>query len=64
MTQDHQLLPSYKQVIIDEAHHLEEVASDHFGIKTDYFVFSVLFTRLGSLNSNDLLQQVYYSRRT
>lgn len=59
LTQDHQLLPSYKQVVIDEAHHLEEVASDHFGIKTDYYVFSIIFTRLGSLDSNDLLKQIF-----
>ncbi|RXJ03982.1 ATP-dependent helicase DinG [Anaerobacillus alkaliphilus] len=58
LTQDHQLLPSYKQVIVDEAHHLEEVASDHFGLRTDYFVFHQLFSRLGTLESNDLLQQI------
>ena len=58
MTQDHQLLPSFKQVIIDEAHHLEEVASDHFGIKTDYFSFSHLFSRIGALHTNDLLHKL------
>lgn len=58
MTQDHQLLPAYKQVIVDEAHHLEEVASDYFGVKTDYFAFHHLFSRLGTLESTDLLQQV------
>ncbi len=58
MTQDHQILPSYKHVIVDEAHHLEEVASDHFGLRTDYFAFHRLFSRLGTLESNDLLQQI------
>lgn len=58
LTQDHQLLPSYKHVVVDEAHHLEEVASDHFGVNSDYFSFSQLFSRLGSLETNDLLQQV------
>lgn len=59
MTQDHQLLPSYKQVVVDEAHHLEEVASDYFGIRTDYFAFHQLLSRIGTLDSNDLLQQVF-----
>lgn len=59
MTQDHQLLPSYKHVVVDEAHHLEEVASDHFGVSSDYFSFSHLFSRLGTLETNDLLHQVY-----
>lgn len=59
MTSDHQLLPSYKHVVVDEAHHLEEVASDHFGVSSDYFSFSQLFSRLGSLETNDLLHQVY-----
>ncbi|QOY35817.1 ATP-dependent DNA helicase DinG [Anaerobacillus isosaccharinicus] len=59
MTQDHQLLPSYKHVIIDEAHHLEEVASDHFGIRTDYFAFHHLFSRIGTLETKDLLYQVF-----
>ncbi len=58
MTQDHQLLPSYKQVIIDEAHHLEEVASDHFGLRTDYYIFNQLFSRLGTLDGKDLLHQI------
>ncbi|MFN7252240.1 MAG: ATP-dependent DNA helicase DinG [Anaerobacillus sp.] len=58
MTQDHQLLPSYKQVIVDEAHHLEEIASDHFGLRTDYLTFHHLFSRLGTLESHDLLRLV------
>lgn len=59
ITQDHQLLPSYKHVIIDEAHHIEEVASDHFGFSTDYFSFTHLLSRLGTLESSDLLQQLF-----
>ncbi|WP_026676979.1 ATP-dependent DNA helicase DinG [Fictibacillus gelatini] len=43
-----QLLPSYKEAIIDEAHHVEEVVSDHFGLNTDYFAFHRLLERIGS----------------
>jgi ATP-dependent DNA helicase DinG len=31
MKADHRLLPAYKHLIIDEAHHFEEVASKHLG---------------------------------
>lgn len=33
---ENRLLPAYSQLIVDEAHHLEEVASHHLGQKTAY----------------------------
>jgi ATP-dependent DNA helicase DinG len=33
---DNRLLPSYKHLVIDEAHHFEEVASSHLGISVFY----------------------------
>ncbi|WP_010273783.1 ATP-dependent DNA helicase DinG [Paenibacillus senegalensis] len=33
---DHRLLPMYNRLVIDEAHHLEEVASKHMGIEASY----------------------------
>lgn len=33
MKAENRLLPSYKQLVIDEAHHFEEVASKHLGIE-------------------------------
>lgn len=33
---DHPYIPAYKKVIIDEAHHLEEVIVKHSGLKLDY----------------------------
>ncbi|MCC3376487.1 ATP-dependent DNA helicase DinG [Cohnella sp. REN36] len=36
MRAEHRLLPSYDRLIVDEAHHLEEVASNHLGQKTGY----------------------------
>lgn len=59
LTTDHALLPSYKQVVIDEAHHLEEVASDHFGTGTDYYSFLQILSKIGNLQSNDLLHKLY-----
>ncbi|MGP4082875.1 ATP-dependent DNA helicase DinG [Pseudalkalibacillus sp. R45] len=48
LVNDHSLIPSYKEVVIDEAHHLDDVASDHFGMQTDYFAFHRTLERLGT----------------
>ncbi|MDN4522843.1 ATP-dependent DNA helicase DinG [Fictibacillus fluitans] len=56
---DSQLLPSYKEVIIDEAHHVEEVVSDHFGVQTDYFVFARILERMGTKEDSGLIQKLY-----
>lgn len=45
LTNDHRLLPKYEHVILDEAHHLEHVASEHFGEEIDYFTLSRMFTQ-------------------
>jgi ATP-dependent DNA helicase DinG len=52
---DSQLLPTYKEAILDEAHHIEEVVSDHFGKETDYFTFLKLLDRLSSTESDGMM---------
>ncbi len=42
----HALLPEHGVVVIDEAHQLEHVASDHFGIHLSEFAFDRLLRRL------------------
>ncbi|WP_166239452.1 ATP-dependent DNA helicase DinG [Paenibacillus turpanensis] len=37
MKADHRLLPSYRHLILDEAHQVEEVASNHLGMDVHYF---------------------------
>ncbi|MDF2961769.1 MAG: DnaQ family exonuclease/dinG family helicase [Paenibacillus sp.] len=39
MKAENRLLPSYKHLVIDEAHHFEEVASKHLGIELYYGAF-------------------------
>jgi len=34
---DHRLLPGYEYLIVDEAHHLEEVAGKHLGTQLSYY---------------------------
>ncbi|WP_164668785.1 ATP-dependent DNA helicase DinG [Virgibacillus doumboii] len=50
MFNDYQLLPSYNKAIIDEAHHLEETASKHYGLKLDYVSVQYTLTQIGTTN--------------
>lgn len=34
---EHRILPSYGRLVVDEAHHLEDVASQHLGMELSYF---------------------------
>lgn len=42
----HQLLPSYDRLVIDEAHHLEDVAGKHLGLHMKYFTVVHTMMRL------------------
>lgn len=42
----HQLLPAYERLVIDEAHHLEDVAGKHLGLQMKYFTVVHTLTRL------------------
>ncbi|WP_027408548.1 ATP-dependent DNA helicase DinG [Anoxybacteroides tepidamans] len=48
LTSDVPLLPPYEQLIVDEGHHLEEVASHYFGRNVDYVSVRLLLTRIGN----------------
>ena len=43
---DHRLLPGYEHLIVDEAHHLEEVAGKHLGTQLSYHSVSHPVVRL------------------
>lgn len=43
---DHRLLPTYSHLIIDEAHHVEEVAGKHLGMQISYFSLTQAVQRL------------------
>ncbi|WP_164218902.1 ATP-dependent DNA helicase DinG [Virgibacillus sp. YIM 98842] len=36
MFNDYEILPAYEKIIIDEAHHFQEIAASHYGLKIDY----------------------------
>ncbi|MCU6708318.1 ATP-dependent DNA helicase DinG [Paenibacillus sp. J5C_2022] len=43
---DHRLLPAYNHLVIDEAHHVEEVAGKHLGTQVNYFTLISSLTRM------------------
>ncbi|MGM1020524.1 MAG: ATP-dependent DNA helicase DinG [Bacillota bacterium] len=51
----HQLLPSYEHLVIDEAHHLEEVAGKHLGMHIKYFTLVHTLARLFKDSKNGQL---------
>lgn len=55
MIAEHRLLPAYQNLIVDEAHHFEEVASHHLGRSITYFSFVFTLTRLYRDAKNGLL---------
>ncbi|MBP2078303.1 ATP-dependent DNA helicase DinG [Oceanobacillus polygoni] len=54
MFNDYQFLPTYEKVIIDEAHHFEETASHHYGMKLDYINMQFIFNQIGRVNDGKL----------
>ncbi|MBA9085311.1 ATP-dependent DNA helicase DinG [Fontibacillus solani] len=51
----HQLLPAYDRLVIDEAHHLEDVAGKHLGLHMKYFTVVHTLTRLFKDSKNGQL---------
>ncbi|GGF89094.1 ATP-dependent DNA helicase DinG [Paenibacillus abyssi] len=55
---DHRLLPPYEQLIVDEAHHLEEVAGKHLGMQLSYYTLLQPHQRLCKDARSGLLPQL------
>ncbi|TSB46945.1 ATP-dependent DNA helicase DinG [Alkalicoccobacillus porphyridii] len=53
-----QLIPSYTHVVLDEAHHLEDTASERLGIRTDYLSFAFLLGRLADTSEDGILYKM------
>ncbi|MDT8859978.1 ATP-dependent DNA helicase DinG [Alkalihalobacillus sp. MEB130] len=58
LVHDQRLLPTYSYAVLDEAHHLEETASDHLGAKADFLTFSYLFQRLGLTEEEGIVNRL------
>ncbi|GAB4073599.1 ATP-dependent DNA helicase DinG [Barrientosiimonas marina] len=55
---DFQLLPSYDKAIIDEAHHLEETASKHYGLRLHYVYAQNILSQIGETKSENWLAKL------
>ncbi|OZU90136.1 ATP-dependent helicase DinG [Virgibacillus indicus] len=58
MFNDYQFLPAYDKVIIDEAHHLEETASRHYGLKLDYVNMQFILNQIGTAEETKSLGRI------
>ncbi|WP_249871845.1 ATP-dependent DNA helicase DinG [Oceanobacillus saliphilus] len=61
MFNEYQFLPGYEKVIIDEAHHFEETASRHYGLKMDYINMLFLFNQIGYSNDAKMFGKILKS---
>ncbi|WP_174613579.1 ATP-dependent DNA helicase DinG [Virgibacillus ihumii] len=55
MFNEYQFLPSYNKAIIDEAHHMEETASKHYGLKLDYVSVQYILSHIGTSDEDGWL---------
>ncbi|XID94351.1 ATP-dependent DNA helicase DinG [Paenibacillaceae bacterium WGS1546] len=58
MRAENRLLPGYDRLIVDEAHHLEEAASQHLGQKTSHSSLAIPLQRVWKDARNGLLPQL------
>lgn len=58
MRAEGRLLPSYDRLVVDEAHHLEDVASHHLGQRTGYLSLLQPLTRLWKDSRNGQLPRL------
>ncbi|MBM7094618.1 ATP-dependent DNA helicase DinG [Bacillus sp. H-16] len=58
LQEDRGILPSYRQLIIDEGHHFEQAASNQLGSRLDYVSFSQLFNEAGSVDGGGILSNI------
>ena len=57
------VLPPYRYIILDEAHHVEDVATEHFGLSLSKVGVSRLLGRLQRIKQEELLGFCIKSRR-
>ncbi|ASN05531.1 ATP-dependent DNA helicase DinG [Virgibacillus necropolis] len=58
MFNDFQFIPTYQKAIIDEAHHLEETVSKHYGLKLDYTNFQYTLNNIGTTDDGNWLARI------
>lgn len=59
LNHEESLLSSYEYVVLDEAHHIEEVSSHALGEQFSCLHFQLLLSRIGTLETDDVLTKLY-----
>ncbi len=57
LSHGYEILPSYDYLIMDEAHHFEALAKRQVGVHIHYLMIHSVLTRIGLLETNDLLKK-------
>jgi ATP-dependent DNA helicase DinG len=63
MKAEHRILPSHPYLVIDEAHHLEDVASQHLGVELHYGPLNQSFQRFYRDSKNGQLSHLLIKMR-
>lgn len=58
LAHDKSIIPDYKYVVLDEAHHFHKVAGKHFGFALDYLSVRILLNQIGSYDQKQLFYQL------
>ncbi|SDH41976.1 ATP-dependent DNA helicase DinG [Alteribacillus bidgolensis] len=58
LSKDSGFLPSYKNVIVDEAHHLEDLAAKNLGLEVNYLDLTQIFHKLGLMDKTGYFQRL------
>lgn len=58
MFNDYRFLPSYSKLIIDEAHHLEDTAAHHYGLKLDNITLHYVLNQIGRSEDNKIFSKI------
>lgn len=62
MFNDYAFIPTYNKAIIDEAHHLEDTASHHYGLKLDYVDIIYSLNQIGGMEDKGWFYQLVNNR--
>jgi len=57
------ILPGFKRVIIDEAHHIEDIATENFGSKTSYLGIKRILSQFYNQKRPSVLMQILHNKK-
>ncbi|MFB5661704.1 ATP-dependent DNA helicase DinG [Alteribacillus sp. HJP-4] len=58
IVKENQLLPVYKHAVLDEAHHLDELAGKHLGFSLSYLFLNQLLSKVNQNDTRSIIQRL------